>query len=306
MAKYHVNVLAGLVIFGIATIYTTAYAESSNQVILATIGNDKITLQELEDRISKLPPNQKIMYAKDGKNRYDLLKEMIRIKVFSREARARGWQKEKSFKDRVKKAENALLAVDYIKKNVLLTNISPQEAKKYYAENRQHFVAPESIKTSSVYIDAYSDICPKDSADKKVLAKKIRQELINGGDFSALSKKYGELVKVENKPGDYFSRGRLIPEIEETVFKLKVGEISPLLETEKGFAIVKLEDRKPPHELSFSEVEAKINEKLKLDKVKEQYQEVEGKLFAKYKVNFSSDSKSANIQKPDTTISKLP
>lgn len=304
MLKYHINLPAALVVFCIATVCsnTNVYAESGERVVLAKIGNEEVTLQDLEKKISKLPPKQKIMYEKDEKNRKDLLNEIIRIKVFSRQARANGWHKESSFKKRAKDAEDALLAIDYIKTNVLSTSVTPREIKEYYEQHKKEFIAPESIRVSSVYIDAYNNICPKESSDKREIAKKIHRELENGGDFASLPQKYGELAKVENRPDDYFSRGRLIPELEEKVFAMKVGELSPVLETEKGFAIIRMEDKKKKHQLTYSESKEKIRQQLKISKVKEQYKKVEDELFSKYKVNFMSDAKLANDLKLNTKV----
>jgi len=287
MAKFNSNILVGLVLVVITTVSSTACAGSNKHDVLATVGNNEITVRDLEERINKFPPQQKVMYE-SAENRGNLLKEMIRLKVFAREARANGWHEGTAFKARVTAAENALLAMDYIKKNVLKIDVSQQEIEKFYKENSASFIAPESIRLSSVYIDAVRDACPNDVADKKVVAKKIQQSLKKGGDFSSVKEKYGKLAKVEDN-SDYFARGRLIPELEQAAFSLKVGEVSPLLETEKGFAIFRMEDKKSARPLSFAEVEDKIRGKLKEFKVKAKYKEIETRLFAKYKVNVKSE-----------------
>jgi len=66
--------------------------------------------------------------------------------------------------------------------------------------------------------------------------------LNNGGDFAELAKKYSDDIGSGRQGGDlgWTVRGGLVPEFEAAAYKLDVNEISPVVETEFGFHIIKL------------------------------------------------------------------
>jgi len=73
------------------------------------------------------------------------------------------------------------------------------------------------------------------------------------------------------KSGDvgYMHKGRMLPEIEEAAFRLKVGEVSDLIKAENNWFIIKLEDKKPEHQLSFEEVKDKLKKELETTRAQE-------------------------------------
>lgn len=286
MNRVYGYALTGVLLFSIAGIFSMTTAETDRDKVLAVIGDEKITVAEVEERISKLPPQQQTMYESE-ENRENLVKELIRLKLFSREARDKGWHKDPAFKSRLKAAEDALLAMDYVKRNVLRVEVSERDLEKFFTQNKAGFNVPETIKLSSIYIDAVREVCPNDASEKKNVADKIYRFLKQGGEFSEVQKQYGKLVKVETN-SDYFARGRLIPQLEDIAFALKPGELSQVIETKEGFAIFRMEDRKPSRPQVFAEVKDEIREKLKERRIKEKFKQIDIALFDKYKVSLVS------------------
>ncbi|MFA3781517.1 peptidylprolyl isomerase [Melioribacteraceae bacterium 4301-Me] len=105
----------------------------------------------------------------------------------------------------------------------------------------------ESVRASHILI-AFADSSGKtDTAEALKKAEAIRDSLLNGADFGDMAKKYSFDKVTAKKGGDlgYFSRGRMVIPFDEMAFKLKVGEISPIVKTNFGFHIIKVTDRKP-------------------------------------------------------------
>lgn len=80
--------------------------------------------------------------------------------------------------------------------------------------------------------------------------KKIAEDVLNqikqGTNFEELAKKYSEDGSAQ-EGGDlgWFPKGKMVPEFEKVAFSLKKGEISPeLVQTEYGYHIIKVEDKK--------------------------------------------------------------
>jgi parvulin-like peptidyl-prolyl isomerase len=75
------------------------------------------------------------------------------------------------------------------------------------------------------------------SADE---AERIRAALVGGADFAAIAREYGEdgTAKTGGDLGR-FKRGMMVKAFEEAAFRLSVGEVSGIVETDFGYHLVK-------------------------------------------------------------------
>ncbi len=87
---------------------------------------------------------------------------------------------------------------------------------------------------------------PNQKEKVKVLAKKVLDSLRNGGDFTVFAARYGSdgTAQSGGDLGGPHPRGTFVPDFESAAFRLKPGELSDVVETEFGFHIIKLTDRK--------------------------------------------------------------
>ena len=78
------------------------------------------------------------------------------------------------------------------------------------------------------------------------LAKEIKQKLEAGEDFATLAKKYSADPSSAARGGDlgWVKRGTFVPKFEAVAFGLKKNEISDIVETEFGFHIIQLLERR--------------------------------------------------------------
>lgn len=87
----------------------------------------------------------------------------------------------------------------------------------------------------------------KDQRERSyALAQALVDSARRGADFSDLARRYSQDATAARGGdfGDYFPRGTFVPVFEEAAFKLKPGEISAVVETERGFHIIKMIDRR--------------------------------------------------------------
>ena len=83
--------------------------------------------------------------------------------------------------------------------------------------------------------------------DVRRLAESVREEVIKSPKkFDELAKEYSKDTESAKKGGDlgFFSRGMMVKEFDETVFDMKVGDVSPLVKTQFGFHIIALTEIK--------------------------------------------------------------
>jgi len=95
--------------------------------------------------------------------------------------------------------------------------------------------------------------------------------LKKGDDFAALAKKYSEGPSGA-RGGDlgYFSRGQMVKPFEEAAFALKPGHVSDIVETQFGFHLIKLVDKKPEGMVAYKDIKDKLSEYLKSEKVQKE------------------------------------
>ncbi len=79
------------------------------------------------------------------------------------------------------------------------------------------------------------------------LAKRVRDSIINGGDFGEFAKRYsGDYMSAKDNGNlGWFDKGKLVKEFEKAAFALQKGETSLPIETPFGFHIIQTLDKKP-------------------------------------------------------------
>ena len=105
----------------------------------------------------------------------------------------------------------------------------------------------ERTKASEAEIDAYLAAHPElDTKGSKAKAEEVLAKLRAGGDFAALAKEHSGDPSNKDRGGDlgWFGRGMMVKPFEDAAFALKPGELSGIVETQFGYHIIKLEERR--------------------------------------------------------------
>lgn len=123
--------------------------------------------------------------------------------------------------------------------------VNEREIKEFY-ETYKDSLPQESdgYELAHIYIIRKVTETEKNLAKQKAL--QILDSVKKGMDFSELAKKYSDDSLSGTKGGDlgFSKRGVYVKEFEEAVFTLPVGQISDLVETEYGYHIIKILERK--------------------------------------------------------------
>lgn len=164
--------------------------------------------------------------------------------------------------------------------------VSQSDIETYYNENQNEFLYPqiEAVKARHILKKFPDDATDEQKTETKAAAEEllttVKEELAAGTSFADLAITHSEgpsgpnggalrEVQFDGKPnpklppGDYFSRGYMVPEFDKACFEdLKVGEVSDLIQTKFGYHIIQLEERLTPSVKPFPEVESVIRDKL--------------------------------------------
>ena len=266
-----------------------SYAED---IIVAKVNGTVLTQKNLDTELDRLipqitfhrnvsPEKRKYYYGK-------ALEEIITKELQYQDALAREMKPDKAkveaqierFKKRFKTKEAYKAALDKegltedqlragIEKEMLIQSaiaktvnepaqMREAELKEYYEKNVSKFKQPEAMRLRL--------ISTKD--EKKI--RDILAKLKDGDDFGELAYNMSE-DDYRVKSGDigYVHKGRMLPEIEDAASKLKVGELSEPIKTDNRWYLVKVEDRKPEHQMSFEEVKGKLKKELEAERAAE-------------------------------------
>jgi foldase protein PrsA len=110
----------------------------------------------------------------------------------------------------------------------------------------------------------------KTEEQKRQIRKKMEgllKQAKEGQDFAALAKKYTEDPGSKNNGGLYanFERGEMVKPFDEAAFSVPIGSISDIVETEFGYHILKIIDRKKD-ERTFDEQRAQLENNLRKER----------------------------------------
>jgi len=110
---------------------------------------------------------------------------------------------------------------------------------------------------------------PAEKADIRKKMDEILARANKGEDFAGLAKEYSEDPGSKENGGLYedFTRGKMVKAFEDAAFSVPVGQISPIVETNYGFHIIKVENRKKetePLDQAKTRLEAQIKEQKQL------------------------------------------
>ncbi len=144
-----------------------------------------------------------------------------------------------------------IVAQQLINKEVMPNiQITEQELRQFYDNNQDNFSTPDQVRVLNLLTKT------REQAEQiLVLAKQ------QGSDFAELARKYstGSAAKQGGDLG-FFARGKMVKSFEDEAFSLKQGEISSIVQTEFGFHIIKLVDRKKGGVTPFVEVKDRLEQ----------------------------------------------
>lgn len=139
--------------------------------------------------------------------------------------------------------------------------VTEEEMKSYFDENKETFAQPEQVKASHILVE-----------DGET-ANEVKAKLDDGEDFAALAKEYSIDTSNAEQGGDlgFFGEGEMVPEFEEVAFAMDRGAISDPVETEYGFHIIKLVERQEAKEPVYEESKEEIKKQLWDQKMQAEY-----------------------------------
>ncbi len=143
--------------------------------------------------------------------------------------------------------------------------VTADEKKKFYDENSAQMQRPDQFRAAHILILVEQDSTPEVKEEARKKAGGIRSMLDSGQDFAELARKNSDDPGSKDSGGElpWMSPGQTVPPFEAAALALAPGQISPVVETDFGFHIIKLHEKRSAGLMPYEEVEGRIDEFLK-------------------------------------------
>jgi len=174
-----------------------------------------------------------------------------------------------------------LIRKDTIINKVVQTKIVPtvtvteDDARKYYTDNQAQFKKEPEVRASHILIGVDENASPEAKKSAREKAEAILKELKEGKkDFAELARRDSTYPSRE-QGGDlgFFGRGQMVKPFEDAAFALKVGETSGVVETQFGYHIIRVTDRKEAETVPFNDIKDKLIDYLKNQEIQKKVAE---------------------------------
>ncbi len=161
---------------------------------------------------------------------------------------------------------NMLMIQEFMEKEIGEIDISEQEARQYFEQNRQQFEEQEQVRARH--------ILKEDDAEAGEL-EAIKEDLEAGeGDFARLAEEHSDGPSAE-RGGDlgFFGRDEMVEPFAEEAFDMVPGEIRGPVQTQFGHHLIKVEEVQDGEEVGFEDVRIEVEQQLQQQRQQEKAQQ---------------------------------
>lgn len=219
---------------------------------------------EIQAEMAVLAPALREAVQGSEKSAENLAADLITRRTIAARAVAEGVDKDSVVAARVRlAAERALYEayMEYATAKAVDPALVERLAREEYRAYPEKFRAGEQVRARHILIAACE--CAPEQARAKADAVLARVKA--GESFEAVAEQESDDPGSAKKGGDlgFFARGKMVKPFEEAAFALsKPGEISDLVQSQFGYHIIRLEERKPAASQSFDEVKDALVESI--------------------------------------------
>jgi peptidyl-prolyl cis-trans isomerase C len=118
---------------------------------------------------------------------------------------------------------------------------SEKQIRKYYESNSDKFAIPEMVMASHIVKHSKQGVEAEEiRSEMEIILEKVH----NGAEFAKVAEECSDCPDKGGSLGS-FARGMMVEAFDDVVFNMKPGQVSDVFETEFGFHIAKVTDKKP-------------------------------------------------------------
>lgn len=243
--------------------------------IVAKVGDREFTREDFQKFLTAVDPQilRHFMAQKDGF--HIVMEEMTHQELMLLYAKERHLQETEEFQEKIKEIETNLLK-NYAYEKVLekAKPVDPEEIRAYFELNKASFKKPH-VNASHILVKSEEE------------AHSIYEQLQDDPSlFETLAQEKSTCPSGKKNGGNLgdFTKGQMVEEFENAVFKMQEGEISPPVYTKFGYHIIKMNKLHSIEESSYETAAPEIAKELERQHRLAAYQEALEELKKKHPV----------------------
>jgi len=223
--------------------FVSSPAAAADDPVVARIDGVEIVQSDLDFAASEVGPRLGNYRPSDRKR--VLLQYVIENELMAAAAEKDELHDADTFKARVKYHARRALRDAYFDASIT-GGVSEADAKKIYDDKMAGAKPEQEVRARHILVVSEDE------------AKDIAERLKKGEDFAALAKEKSKDANAEGGDLGFFTRGQMLKPFEEAVFALDVGDISEPVQTQFGWHIIKLDEKRDQEVPGFDDVKAAI------------------------------------------------
>jgi peptidyl-prolyl cis-trans isomerase C len=236
--------------------------------LVAKVGDASISLNDFEAQLNQQNPLIRARY-KSLEQKKKLLENLVQREAMVQEAIRLGLDKDPEMVRGYKKIlARHLVNVEFNKKLVKEIEINVPSIQAYYDENHDRYHAPEKVRVHQIFTAGLKTDAASRSKAKKVAANLLAQLKAKPNDrrlFLELARKHSDDEASKKIGGDtnFKTQAKLVESygqvFADAAFALKkANDLSGVIETEKGFYVLRQSGRQSAIDLPLDKVRGQI------------------------------------------------
>ncbi|WP_187264163.1 peptidylprolyl isomerase [Pontibacter beigongshangensis] len=153
----------------------------------------------------------------------------------------------KQLKDDLRRSIKEQLVVAKMQRQIYeKVTVTPKEIRNYFDAIPTDSLPYFSSEVEIGQIVKYAQVSKQQKAIARQKLEDIKARILAGEDFATLAKQYSDDVGSAQDGGElgFFKRKELVPEYEATALKLEPGQISNVVESQFGFHLIQLIEKR--------------------------------------------------------------
>jgi peptidyl-prolyl cis-trans isomerase C len=272
--------------------------EQQTGAVVATVGNEKITADEVKRRLEETSPFLRARYNTIERKK-EFVETLVRNELMAQEAEKQGLQNSPAVKEQMKRAMIQELIKKQLDEKLTGADLADADLKKFYDAHLDDFQKPERARVFHIYLpakDAKERAAAKTKAAWILKDVEAREKRGEANAFQTTAMRESKDPQSAPMGGDlrFLSRDELAKQynaqLADAAFALKnPGEESGVVETPAGIELIKLQVKTVAVNRSFDEAKDSIRGRLARERRSHEYDEWLKKLRNDTKVTVNED-----------------